>query len=117
MGQYLENGANKPDIVIHNKEINEVKIIEVGITGDTSITSTTHRKILKYTEFKNVIKREWKLEKVDLIPVIIGVTGLYRKKLKEDLERISPKINIDHLQTEVVKSGVTILKIVLSIKI
>ena len=70
LGQYLENGANKPDIVIHNKEINEVKIIEVGITGDTSITSTTHRKILKYTEFKNVIKREWKLEKADFIPVI-----------------------------------------------
>ena len=61
-------------------------------------------------KFKNIIKREWKLEKVDLIPVIIRVTGLYRKKLKEDLERISLNMNIDHLQTEVVKMESPFLK-------
>ena len=36
---------------MNNKKNNEVKIIEVEITGDTSIINTTHGKILKYTEF------------------------------------------------------------------
>ena len=72
------------------------------ITGDISITSTTHRKILKYNEFKKVNKREWKREYADLISVITGFTGLHRKK-------ISPNIKIDRLQTELVKNCVTIL--------
>ena len=57
------------------------------------------------------------MEKVDLITIIIGVMGIYKKKLKEDLGKISPNINIDQLETVVVKSEVTILKTVLSINI
>ena len=55
--------------------------------------------------------------KANFIPVIIGVLGLYRKKTKGGSGKNIPKINIDYLQTEVVKSGVTILKRVLSINV
>ena len=117
LGSYIENRANRPDIIIHNKRTKQVQIIEVGITGDTAITSTTHRKINKYTDFKNIMKREWQLDKIEFIPVILGVTGVYHKRLKRDIEKIwGNNINVDQLQTEVVKSGVTILKRALSME-
>ena len=56
LGQYLKNNANRPDIIIHNKNIREIKIIKVGITNDLGILNTTHRKICKYTDFNNTIK-------------------------------------------------------------
>ena len=46
LGQYLENYANRPDIIIHNKNKREIKIIEVGITNDFSI--------LKYTNIQTL---------------------------------------------------------------
>ena len=52
----------------------------MNLIGVTSITRKTHRKPLKYTELKNFIKRKCKLEEVNLIRVIIEITGLYRKK-------------------------------------
>ena len=57
LGQYLENNANRPDIIIHNKIKRGVKIIEVGITNNFRIINTTHQKVCKYTDFNNTIKR------------------------------------------------------------
>ena len=55
--QYLENNTNRPDISIHNKNKREIKVIKVGITNDFGILNTIHRKICKYTDFKNTMKR------------------------------------------------------------
>ena len=116
LGQYIDNRANRPDIIIHNKTTKEIQIIEIGITSDTGINATTHRKTIKYTDFKNILKREWQLNKVDLLPIVIGVTGIYKKSINRTIEDIWGAVDVDIIQGEVVKSGVTILKRALSME-
>ena len=116
LGQYIDNRANRPDIV-HNKKTKEAQIIEIGITSDIGLTTTTHRKTVKYTDFKNILKREWGLKNVALIPIVIGVTGIYRKSLNRELEQIWAPIRVEQLQSAVVRESVTILKRALSLNI
>ena len=115
LGQYIDNRANRPDIIIHNKKKKEAQIIEIGITSDIGITATTHRKTIKYADFKNILKREWELNNVDLIPVVMGVTGIYRKSLHNELSKIWAPVDVDQMQSAVVREGVSILKRALSL--
>ena len=62
----------------------------------------------------NALKREWRLEKVEFIPIIIGVTGIYNKSLKKNLQKISDNIRIEEIQGEAVKGSVHIIKRALS---
>ena len=102
LGSFTENKANRPDMIIRNTRTKQVQIIEVSITSDTGITYTTQRKINKCTDFKNIMKREGQLDKIEFIPVILGVTGVYHKRRKRDIEKIwGNNINVDQLQTEV----------------
>ena len=82
LGQYLKNNANRPDIIIHNKNIREIKIIEFCIINEFGILNTTPWKICKYTDFNNFIKREWNLKSIEFIPIIVGVMGIYNESLK-----------------------------------
>ena len=66
---------------MHNK--NKPKIIKI------EITAATHRKTIKYTDFKNILKREWGLKNVSLIPVVMEVTGMYRKSLHREFAQCS----------------------------
>ena len=51
LGQYSDNRANRPDIIVQNKGTKEAKIIEIGITSDIGIVTNTHRKTVKYADF------------------------------------------------------------------
>ena len=63
------------------------------------------------------MKREWALNNVQLIPVVMGVTGIYRKSLHRELSEIWAPIDVDQLQSAVVREGVTILKRALSLNV
>ena len=82
---------------------NKVQIIEVGITSDIGITSTIHRKTTKYADFKNIVKREWHLKKVDLIPIAMGVTGIYTHSLNRQIGKIWAQVDVDQFQSAVVR--------------
>ena len=73
LGQFVDNRPN----------IKKTQIIELGIT------TTTYRKTIKYTDFKNILKREWGLKNVSLIPVVMEVTGMYRKSLHREFAQCS----------------------------
>ena len=56
LGQYIYNRTNQPDIIVHNKKNKRsTNNSDIGLT-------TTHRKTIKYTDFKNILKREWGLK-------------------------------------------------------
>ena len=40
--KYIDNRANRPDIIIHNKKKKEAQIIEIDVTSDMGIKETTH---------------------------------------------------------------------------
>ena len=51
--------------MVHSKFEKTVHIIELGVTGETSINATEWKKIQEYQDLKNAIKSEWNLERVD----------------------------------------------------
>ena len=79
--------------------------------------TTTHWETVKYADFKNILKREWRHVKVELIPVVMGVTRLYQHSLHRELARIWAPVNVDQLQSAVVREGVTIFKRTLSLNV
>ena len=67
--------------------------------------------------FWNILKRKWGLKNIALIPIVMGVTDMYRKSLNRELAQIWAPIKIDQLQSAVVRESVTILKRALSLNI
>ena len=67
-------------------------------------------KIQKYQHLKNAIKSEWNLGSVELIPVIVGTTGLIKKSLSGYLERIPGRVTTGDVQFETIRGTSSILK-------
>ena len=58
----------------------------------TGLTATEIRKMTKYQDLKNEVKRIQKLKKAEIIPVIVGATGTMKKTLAEYLKIIPGNI-------------------------
>lgn len=68
-------GHNKPDIIIHNEEINEYMLIDVAIPVCQNIVRKEAEKITKYRDLEIELQKFWNLRKVQTIPVVIGALG------------------------------------------
>ena len=67
--------AQRPDIVLIDKTMKEVKIVDVTIPGDERVNEREVRKIEKHKVLKNVIARIWDMKEVIPIPVVVGALG------------------------------------------
>ena len=109
-GRYIENGAIKPDIVIWNKEERKAQIIDVTVPNDFGLNRAERGKITKYQDLKNDLRTTWRLKEIDIIPVVIGATGLMKKNLKSYLQAIPGNPSAYEVQIAAIKGTVTILK-------
>ena len=73
--------CNKPDIVIQEKSY-RCQIIDVAIPSDYNIQNMAIEKMSKYVDLQIECQRIWN-EKVEVIPVIIGATGIVDKNMKK----------------------------------
>jgi len=91
--------ANRPDIIIKNKNKKEktCTLIYVAIPTDRSVVQKETKKKLKYKDLCIEIQRMWNL-KCTIIPVIIGTTGIVTRNLRKNLETVPGKHSIDSLQ-------------------
>ena len=89
--------ANRPDIIIKNKNEKTCALIDVAIPADRNVVQKEAEKKLKYNRLCMEIQRMWNL-KCAIIPVIIGATGIVRRSLKKYLEAVPGKHSIDSLQ-------------------
>ena len=46
-------------------------LIEVSVPNDFGLNATEMRKMIKYQDLKNEVKRTWKLKKAEIVPVIV----------------------------------------------
>ena len=69
----------------------------------------------KYVDLQIECQRMWK-KKVEVVPVIIGTTGIVEKNMKKYLNKIPGQHNIYSLQRSAVLGTAHILRKVLSIK-
>ena len=68
------------------------------------------KKMTKYQDLKNEVKRSWKLKSSKIVPMIIGATRMKKKNLIKILQTIPGNITTNELQLEAVRGSVTILK-------
>ena len=109
-GRYIESKAVKPDIVVWDKQEKTAQLIEVTVPNDYGLNRAEREKITKYQELKNDLRTTWSLKEIEIIPVVVGATGLMKKSLKKYLERIPGKPSPQEVQIAAVKGTVTILK-------
>ena len=107
--------CNKPDIVIQEKMSDRCQIIDVASQIDYKIQKKAIEKMSKYVDLQIECQRLWN-RKVEVIPVIIGATGIVDKNIKKYVGRISGFHNIYSLQRSAILGTAHILRKVLSLK-
>ena len=68
--------ANRPDIIFVDKRERTVMFIDVTIPNDHNIIEKKLEKIEKYTDLGIEIKELWNMQRVDIVPIVIGCTGV-----------------------------------------
>ena len=86
--------CNKPDIVIQKKQTDRYMIIDVAIPSDYNIQKNATRKMSKYVDLQIECQRMWN-KRVQVIPVLIGATGVIAKNIKKYMKSTRP---LQHLQ-------------------
>ena len=68
--------ANRPDIIFVDKREQTVMFIDVTIPNDHNMIEKKLEKIEKYTDLGIEIKELWNMQRVDIVPIVIGYTGV-----------------------------------------
>ena len=89
-------------------------MIDVAVPSDYNIRDKSTEKLSKYVDLQIECQRMWD-KRVEVIPVIIGATGIVDKTLKKFLCRIPGQHYIYNLQRSAILSTAHILRKVLSI--
>ena len=87
----------------------------MAIPSDYNIQKKATEKMSKYVDLQTECQRLWN-KKVEVIPVIIGATGIVDKSIKKYVGRIPCCHNIYSLQRSAILGTAHILRKVLSIK-
>ena len=107
--------CNKPDIIIQEKDSEKCLIIDVAIPSDYNIQKKATEKMSKYVDLQIECQRMWN-KKVEVIPIVIGATGIVEKGIQSYLQKIPGKHNLYNLQRSAILGTAHILRKVLSIK-
>lgn len=77
---------NIPDIVLTLKNERITYVIDIAVPLPANIIKTHREKINKYLPLADEIKKMWRMDKVQVIPIVIGCTGEIPKSLWKSLE-------------------------------
>ena len=102
-----------PDKIRATKTI--IIIIDVAIASDYNIQKKATEKMSKYEDLQIECQRMWH-KKVEIIPIIIGTTGIVEKDIQSQLQKIPGKHNLYNLQKSAILGTTYIIKKVLSIR-
>ena len=76
----------------------------MSLPNDSGLNRAEREKVTKYQQLMFDIKRNWRLREVEIIPVIVGATGLVKKSLLEYLQRIPGSPTTSEVQISALKS-------------
>ena len=77
----IENKALRLDIVLRCKKEMKTLLIEVSVPSDCGLNNAEIKKMTKYQDLNNEVKRSWKLKSPKIVPGLIGVMGMIKKNL------------------------------------
>ena len=110
-----ENKANRPNIVIKDKQEKSYLLINMSIPTEKNTSVKVTEELSKYKDLEIEIERMWGM-KATTIPVVIGAPGLIKKGLEKYTKQIPAYINISELQKITLLGTSRILRKTLSIK-
>ena len=102
--------ARRPDIVVVDKE---TMIIDMAIPGDKRLCDKEREKIKKYSLLKAKLP-VWEMEKVVVIPAVVGALGTITTNFKKYIENLGIDIIIEHTQKSALLETARIIRKVLS---
>ena len=106
-------GANRPDIVVRDKQFKKAYIIDFSCPCDLNVKKKENEKVLKYAGLKVELSRMWNVQ-CEIIPVIIGGLGVVTKDFKKFLKIIPGKPNPNLCQKAAILGTEKILRSFLS---
>ena len=109
-------GANRPDIVIHDREKKMCILVDVAVPNDSNISAKEVEKLSKYKDLEIEISRMWKT-RTCVVPVVVGALGTIRKGFQKHLEKLPSHATAAQIQKISLLGTAHILRKVLSISI
>ena len=89
--------ANKPDIVVVDKNTKYTTIIDIAIPNDRNIKIKELEKVDKYQPLREELERTWKTTAV-VVPVVVGALGAVTPKHTQWLAQIPGRVDASGLQ-------------------
>ena len=83
--------ANKPDIIIKDKQEKTCMLIDLAIPSDRNTAVKVAEKLSKYKDLEIEITKMWGL-KTKSVPVVIGALGIVKKGIENTLARYQEKL-------------------------
>ena len=71
-----------------------VKFIDIAHPLDHNVNEKYAEKLNKYKELAGEVKRIWKMDSVEIIPIIISVNGLVKLPVINNLKNLQMEDNI-----------------------
>lgn len=107
--------ANRPDIIIVDKNTKEGFLIDIAHPNDNNLFQTFEGKIHKYSVLADEIKAMWHLVSVKIIPIVLSVSGLIHPQQYKYAEMIQiPNTIIYKIQRSVILETCRIVRKVIS---
>ncbi len=79
---------NRPVIIVYNKVKKKVQLTDIAIPFGVNMKNTYNEKKRKYEELARQIRRMWKVETTEIIPIVISSTGLVPAEWRNNVNRL-----------------------------
>lgn len=107
--------ANRPDIVLVDKNEKTVKLIDIAHPADHNILHSTATKIHKYQDLAIEIRNMWDMTSVEVIPVVMSTNGLIHPSFYTHTKKIDlPQYLVHKIQKSVLLENCRLLRRFLS---
>ena len=105
--------ARRPDMIVVDKKCKSCYIIDIAVPADCRVHEKENEKVEKYQDLKRELKRLWSMQKVQVIPIVVGALGSISKGFNGWLERLKIKVNVGIVQKSALLGTARILRKVL----
>lgn len=106
--------ANRPDIIIKDRNNNTCILVDVSVPSDRNTSIKFTEKLSKYKDLEIEIGRMWRMS-TQVVPVVIGALGVIKRGLERRLNKLPVFISIREIQKTALLGTAHILRKTLSI--
>ena len=102
--------ARKPDVVLNEKMMKDVNIIDKAVPGDRRVKDKEIEKLEKYQMLKEELRRLWKMKTVTVLHIVIGESGAVSQRFTGYMNKVGANIGLEIIQNNCTFGGCKIAK-------